>query len=92
MAVLDLGLNGISRVSTYHGPHIGHQFLSKVFTSSLAGRWLEHGPMALWIDNSEMAAVIEVVFIYTRVDLEGIPNTNTKGKKEGREGLYNKQE
>ena len=54
------------------------------------------GPTALWIDNSEVAAVVEVVFIYTRADLEGTPNTNTKGGRKGKEtlwkGLYNKQE
>ena len=45
-AVLKLGLDGIlegiDRVSTYHGPHIGHQFPVVGFTFSLAGRWLKH--------------------------------------------------
>ena len=48
--------------------------------------------MALWIDNSEMAAVVEVVFINARAHLEGNPHTNTKGKRTLWEGLYNKQE
>ena len=66
------------------------------FTSSLTGRWLK--PIVLWIDNSEMSAVVEFVLIYTRAVLEGTPNTNTQEKQEGREGkdllkgLYNKQE
>ena len=75
MAVLELGLNSISTVSTYHGPHIGHQFLSQVLPSPSLGDGLSIRPMALWIDNSEMAAVVEVVFIYTRADFEGTPNT-----------------
>ena len=64
VAVLELGLNGISRVSTYHGPHIGWQFLLWVLPSTSLGGDFSTGPMALWIDNSEMAAVVEVVFIY----------------------------
>ena len=54
--------------------------------SPLLGDGSITGPTALWIDKSEMTAVVEVVFIYTRGDLEGTPNANTKGKrKEGRE-------
>ena len=45
-AMLKLGLDGIldgiSRVSTYHGSHIGCQFLVAGFTSPFAGRWLKH--------------------------------------------------
>ena len=72
--------------------------MSKVFRFPPLEDGSSTGPMALWIDNSEMAAVVEVIFIYTRADLEGTPNTNTKGKKvEGKErklwkGFYNKQE
>ena len=33
---------GSSRVSTYHGPHIGHQICVAGFTSPFAGRWLMH--------------------------------------------------
>ena len=40
--VLKLGLDGISRVSTYHRPHVGCQFLVVGFTSPFAERWLKH--------------------------------------------------
>ena len=35
-----------------------------VLPSPLLGDGSSTGPMALWIDNSEMAAVVEDVFIY----------------------------
>ena len=38
--------------------------------------------MILWIENSEVEAVVVVTYIYTRADLEGTSNTNTKGKRE----------
>ena len=47
MAVLELGLNWISRVSTYHGPHNGCQFLSWVVPSPLLGGGSSTGPTAL---------------------------------------------
>ena len=40
------------------GPTLGTNFFPSL------GDGLSTGPMALWIDNSEMAAVVEVVFIY----------------------------
>ena len=46
-AVLKLGLDGITRVSTYHGPHIGHQLLVMGFTFSLTRRWFEHWAHAI---------------------------------------------
>ena len=46
------------------GPTLGANFLSQVLPSP----WLEDGwstgHTALWTDNSEMAAVVEAVFIY----------------------------
>ena len=45
------------------------------------------------IESSEVAAVVVVMFIYTRADLEWTPNTNTNQRKEGgKEGLHSKQE
>ena len=38
--------------------------MSWVLPSPLLGDGSSTGPTALWIDNSEMAAVVEVVFIY----------------------------
>ena len=38
--------------------------MSQVLPSPSLGDGLSTGPKALWIDNSEMAAVVEVVFIY----------------------------
>ena len=64
------------------GPTLGANFLSQVLPSPSLGDGSSTGSMALWMDNSEMAAVVEVVFIYTRADLEETPNTITKGKKE----------
>ena len=48
--------------------------------SPLLGDGSSIGPMALWIEKSEVAAVVVVIFIYTTADLEGTSNTNTKGK------------
>ena len=39
--------------------------MSQVLPSPLLGEGLSTGPTDLWIDNSVMAAVAEVVFIYT---------------------------
>ena len=39
--------------------------------------------MVLWIENSEVAAVVVVIFIYARADLEGTPNTTELGIREG---------
>ena len=47
------------------GPMLGASFLSWVLPSPLLEDGLSTGPMALWIDNSEVAAVVEVVFIYS---------------------------
>ena len=70
------------------GPTLGTNFCHRFLPSPLLGDDLSTRPMVLWIDNLKMAAVVEVVFIYTRVDLEGTPNTNTKGKgKEGKERI-----
>ena len=69
-AVLKLGLDGIldgiSRVSTYHGPLIRCQFLLQVLPSPSLGDGLSTGSMALWINNSENGSccIVEVVFIY----------------------------
>ena len=96
--MVELGLDGISRVSTYYGPTLGGIFLLWVLPSPLLEDGSNTGNTVLRIDNSEMAAVVEVVFIYTRADLEGTPNTITKGKrKEWKENKlcgkdYNKQE
>ena len=49
---------------------LGANFLSQVLPSPLLGDGLSTGPMALWIENSEVAAVVVVVFIYTRADLD----------------------
>ena len=38
--------------------------LSWVLPSPSLGDGLNTGPTSLWIDNSEMAAVVEMVFIY----------------------------
>ena len=61
-AVLKLGLDGIldgiSRVSTYHGPHIGHQFLAMGFTSPSLGDGSSTEPMVMQIKNSAMAALV----------------------------------
>ena len=46
------------------GPTLGANFLLWVLTSPSLGDGSSTGPMALWIDNSEMAAFVEVVFIY----------------------------
>ena len=46
------------------GPTLGANFLSQVLPFPSLGDVLSTGPMALWIDNSEMATVVEVVFIY----------------------------
>ena len=75
------------------GPTLGTNFCHGFLPSPSLGDDWSTGPMVLSIVNSEMAAVVEVVFIYTRADLEGTPNMNKKAKKEGREGkgLYNKQ-
>ena len=50
--------------------------MSWVLPSSSLGDGLSTRPMALWIENSEVAAVVEVVFIYMRADFKGTPNTN----------------
>ena len=50
--------------------------VSWVLPSPSLGDGLSTGPMALWIENSEMAAVVVVVFIYNGADLEGTPSTN----------------
>ena len=55
--------------------------LSWVLPAPSFGDGLSTGPTSLWIDNSEMAGVIEVVFIYTRADLEGTSNKITKRKR-----------
>ena len=46
------------------GHTLGANFLSWVLPSPLLGDGLSTEPMALWIENSEMAAVVVVVFIY----------------------------
>ena len=46
------------------GPILGANFLSWVLPSASLGDGSSTQPTALWIDNSEMAAVIEVLFIY----------------------------
>ena len=38
-------------------------FVLQVLPSPTLGDGLSTWPMALWIDNSEMAAIVEVVFI-----------------------------
>ena len=65
MAVLNLALDGMNRVSIYKGgPHIGCIFLLWVLPSPSLGDDSSTGLTILWIDNSVMAAVVEVVFIY----------------------------
>ena len=60
--VLKLGLDGIldgiSRVSTYHGSHIGHQFLVVGFTFPSLGDGSSIVPMVMWIKNCAMAAFV----------------------------------
>ena len=63
------------------GPTLGTNFCHMFLPSPLLGDGLSTGPMALLIENSEVAAIVVVMFIYTRADLEGTPNTNTKGKR-----------
>ena len=45
-------------------------------TSPSLGDGLSTGPTALWIENSDMAVVVVVVFIYNGADLEGTQSTN----------------
>ena len=70
------------------GPTLGANFCHGFLPSPSLGDGLSTGPMALWIENSEVEAVVVVIYIYTRADLEGTPNTNTKGK--GKESTINK--
>ena len=89
MAVLELGLNGNQQsIHIPWAPHWAPIYIMDFLPSPSLGDGSSTGPMALWIDNSEKTAVAEVVPIYTRADLEGTPNTNTKGKKEGKETLW----
>ena len=46
------------------GPTLGANFLPQVLPSPSLGHGSSTGPMALWIDNSEMAAIVEMMFIY----------------------------
>ena len=61
-AVVKLGLDGIldgiSGVSTYHEPHIGHQFIVVGFTSPSLGDGSSTGPIVMWIKNSTIAALV----------------------------------
>ena len=63
------------------GPTLDAHFCHWFLPSPLLGDGSSTGPMALQIENSEVTTVVVVIFIYTRAHLEGIPNTNTKGKK-----------
>ena len=50
--------------------------MSRVLPSPSLGDGSSTGPTALWIENSEMSAVVVVVCIYNGADLEGTPSTN----------------
>ena len=54
------------------GPILDAKFLLWVLISPLLGDGLSTGHMALWIDNSEMAAIVEMVFIYNEYIWEEI--------------------
>ena len=48
------------------GPTLGTNFLSCVLPSPSLGDGSITGPMVLWIDNSEMPGIVEVVLIYNK--------------------------
>ena len=77
------------------GPTLGANFCHG-FYLSLNGRWLKHWAQGLWMENSEMAAVIVVACLFTKEQIwrELQIQLNWKkdtGIREG-QGLYNKQE
>ena len=81
------------------GPTLGANFCHGFLPSPSLGGDLSTGPTALWIDNSEMAGVVEVVLFTQEQIWRGLQIKTQREKKEGREGketlrkgLYNKQE
>ena len=80
-------------------PTLGTNSLLLVLPSFFLGDGSSTGTTALWIHNSEMAAFVEVVFIYNEYIL-GNPqmncrqgnNTRKEWVRKHKEGLYNKQE
>ena len=55
--------------------------VSRVLLSPSLADGSSTGPTALWIENSLLAVVVVVIFIYTRTDLEGNPNINWLSNK-----------
>ena len=60
--------------------------MSPVVPSPSLGDGSSTGPTALWIENSEVAVVVVVVFIYSAADLEGTPST-IQIKNQGRTNI-----
>ena len=78
MAVLELGLNGIS-------PTLGANFLLWVLPFPWLGDGSSTGPTALWIDNSEIGAVVKDVFIYNEyIWGKSTDELQTRIRQEGR--------